>query len=75
MEKTTQYDKILNHLEKYGKITSWEAIMDYGVTRISAIIFNLRRDGHNIISETIKTTNRFGEPTHFANYIYKGKVI
>ena len=30
------------HLIEKGTITSWEAIKEYGATRLSAIIYNLR---------------------------------
>lgn len=63
----TQYQAVLNHLREYGKITSMEAFSDYGVTRLSAIIFDLRQ------TFTIKTThktakNRFGNFVTYAEY-------
>jgi hypothetical protein len=66
--KLTQYDRVLKHLQDYGTITSWESFIEYGITRLSAVIFMLRRDGFNI-SSTFKTTKtRYGEPTSFAIY-------
>ena len=47
----TQYDKVLDHLKKYGTITSWVAIMRYRITRLSAVILLLRNDGYRITSE------------------------
>ena len=38
----TKTEKILNHLKKYGNITSLEAIYKYNATRLSAIIYVLR---------------------------------
>ena len=49
-EVKSQSDAILWHLKKYGSITSYEAIKEYGATRLSAIIFNHRKDGYNIDS-------------------------
>lgn len=66
--KKTQYDTILKHLTYFGKITSWEAFQEYGITRLSAIIYNLRDAGYNISSEKRTTTNRFGNKTSFAEY-------
>ena len=40
--KTSKTKKVLEHLQKYGSITSWQAIELYGATRLSAIIYNLR---------------------------------
>lgn len=44
-KKLTQKDMVLRYLQDYGSITSWEAIKEFGATRISAIIFNLKKDG------------------------------
>ena len=61
---------ILMHLEEKGSITSWEAIKEYGATRLSAIIFQLRHKyGLNIISEMVSFTDRFGNESQFAKYI------
>lgn len=68
--RRTKIEKILLHLLDYGHITSWEAIKEYGVTRLSAVIWVLRhKRGLNIISERIEFTDRFGDKGHFANYI------
>lgn len=42
---------ILKHLREHGPITQQEAAMKYGVWRLGARIFNLRRAGWNIISK------------------------
>lgn len=49
-KKITQKEKILKHLQKRS-ITSFEAYRKYKITRLSAIIFMLKEDGHNIRSE------------------------
>lgn len=67
----TQEEKVLRHLKQFGSITSWEAIMEYGITRLSAKIFNLRKQGYEIESERITTKNRFGEPCTFAKYMLR----
>lgn len=60
---------VLRHLKEYKSITSFEAFTEYGVTRLSAIIFELRKT--NIITdEWIERTNRFGENVRFKKYIY-----
>lgn len=71
--KMTQKEMVFKHLQEFGSITSWEAIMEYGATRLSDIIYRLRNDGYNIKSETVSTKNRYGEHTHFAKYILKGE--
>lgn len=57
------------HLIEKGNITSWEAIKEYGATRLSAIIFNLRKRGMNIRTERIDFTDRFGNKAYYAKYI------
>lgn len=59
--------QILNHLKKYGVITSWDAIKLYKATRLSAIIFNLRKQ------HIIETDMQRGEDVNYARYIYKGE--
>lgn len=60
------------HLQEYGSITSWEAIQQYGATRLSAIIFNLRHKYNLIIeNEQIDFTNRFGNKAYYVKYILK----
>lgn len=62
------------HLIEKGSITSWEAIKEYGATRLSSIIYNLRHTyGMQIISETVEFTDRFGSKSSFAKYILKEK--
>ena len=47
-KKTNKTEKVLEHLQKYGYITSLEAIELYGATRLSDIIFRLRKRNYNI---------------------------
>tara|TARA_R110002051_G_scaffold218455_1_gene282301 strand:+ start:102 stop:419 length:318 start_codon:yes stop_codon:yes gene_type:complete len=70
-EVKNQTDAVLWHLQNKGNITSWEAIKEYGATRLSAIIFNLRRRGYIIHSVPLKIINRFGKSTTIAKYTYQ----
>lgn len=73
-KRLTQYDVVLAHLKRYGKISSMSAFRHFGITRLSAIIFNLRKDGYIIESETkTSTSRRFGWKNHYAEYILKGE--
>ena len=36
--------KVRNHIRTVGYITSWEAIEKYSATRLSAIIFNAKKE-------------------------------
>ena len=67
MNKT---NAILQHLMEKGSITSWEAIKEYGATRLSAIIYQLRHKyGLNIITEDIEFIDRYGSKATFAKYL------
>ena len=48
-----QCECILSHLMQHGSITTWEAIQQYGITRLSGRIFDLRKAGYKI--ETVGT--------------------
>lgn len=71
--KVTKTNLILKHLQEKGSITSWEAIESYGATRLSAIIFNLKKN-YNITTEDVHITDRFGNKTTIAKYIYVGEI-
>lgn len=68
MNKT---QKVLQHLEEKGSITSWEAIKEYGATRLSGIIYNLKDKGYDIITEMEEFTDRYGDKSRFARYYLK----
>jgi hypothetical protein len=62
--------KVIEHLEKYKKITSLQAIEMYGATRLSAIIFNLRHKRNmNIRNERVNFVDRYGTKSHYDIYI------
>ena len=61
--------RILDHLLKYGTITSWEAVKEYGCTRLSQYIYLLRNEEYQIADSWEKSTNRFGEQVHFKVYV------
>ena len=63
---------ILDHLKKHRTITSMEAIQLYGITRLAAVIFQLRKH-HNITRIDTRGVNRYGDITRFATYIYNGE--
>ena len=67
--KTTnsQRDTVLNHLMKTS-LTSMQAFEDYGITRLSAIIFNLRNEGYNIKTTLHHIINNYGNSCVYAEY-------
>lgn len=69
----TQEKQIERHLKQYGSITSWEAFEKYGITRLSARIYNLRKY-HNILAKQMTTTNRYGNTVNYVRYVYMGEI-
>ncbi len=59
---TTQADIILEHLQS-ATITSIEAIERYGITRLAAVISQLRAKGHKIVTRNKTVTTRYGKTT------------
>jgi hypothetical protein len=64
-------DRIIRHLKDYGSITTWEAITEYGCTRLSEYIRQARELGYNIDGEWLPFVNRYGEKSHYKRYILK----
>jgi len=73
METMTLREVVLRHFHTYRTITSFEAFAEYGITRLSAIIFDLRKS-YIIGDEWVERTNRFGETVRFKRYIMEGKI-
>ena len=59
----TQKEQILNHLKNHKSITSWDAIMEYGITRLSHHIYCLRNEGFIIPDNRIQVKTRLGRKT------------
>lgn len=69
-QKVTQKTVILDHLRRFGSIEPLTALREYGVYRLSAVIFDLKHEGHAIITDTVKSVSRItGKPVYFAKYI------
>ena len=71
--RTNKSRLILEHLKEHGSITSWEAIEKYGATRLSAIIYNIRKN-YNVQSIDSEYTDRYGNRSTFTKYVYCGKI-
>lgn len=71
--KTTHEDRVERYLKDRGSITSWEAIHEFGITRLSAVIYNLRNKRNLKIDTRFETMkNRYGDNISFARYVYEG---
>ena len=68
--ENTKCSQVRKHLIEHGRIDSWTAINLYGATRLSAIIFELRMNGHNIDSISRTAYDRNQELCNFTTYKY-----
>lgn len=62
----SQQTQVLNHLQK-SSITPLDALRKYGSLRLAALVFNLRKEGHNIVTDTINVGSK-KKPKNVANY-------
>lgn len=60
--------RVFEYMQKFGSITTLQAFVDLGESRLSARIWELREKHINISSETIEVANRFGEKRHVKKY-------
>jgi hypothetical protein len=70
MSIKTQKEIVLSHLKKHKKISSWDAIQAYNITRLADVIFRLRHEGYSILSARV--TSDSGK--NFVRYVYMGKL-
>ena len=69
---TNKTNEVLKQLQEHKSITSMDAIDKFGATRLSAIIFNLRKRGYIIVNRWEETIDRYGNECRYVRYIYLG---
>lgn len=68
-KKTNKTEKVLEHLQKNGTITSLEAIELYGATRLGDIIYRLRKKGFDIDTIELPFVDRYGTKSAYGKYV------
>lgn len=75
MEKTktkttsnTQCGRIKEYMERNGKITALEALVELGVFRLASRICDLRKQGVKIADRWREVDNRYGEKCRIKEY-------
>jgi len=63
-----QKDKVMNYIQKYGSISSYEAFADLGITRLASVVFDLKKDGVQFDTVDETSVNRYGEKSTHARY-------
>ncbi len=64
----SQKQDILTHLETHDSITPKEAYRMYSIMRLADVIFKLKKDGHDITTNMIKT-----KQNSYASYVLEDK--
>ena len=53
----SQEIKVLNHIKRYKKISSMQAFSKYNITRLAAVVYNLRAKGYAIKTDIVNKAN------------------
>ena len=64
----THYDRILEYMERFGSITTYEAFLDLGETKLTTRISDLRKRGMKIAQKEETGENRYGQPVRYMRY-------
>ncbi len=64
----TQCERLLAHLEHYGRIDPLQAWAELGIYRLGARCWDLKQAGYPVKKRMIVVGNRFGEDCHVAEY-------
>jgi hypothetical protein len=70
---SNQKERVLSYVRTKGSITPREADDTYSITRLAAVIFDLKELGHIFDTIIVRSKNKFGESCTFARYMYKGQ--
>ncbi len=69
--RMSQLQTVMMHLRRRGSITTWQAITEYHITRLSAIIYRLRNEqGMDITSMPLTTITKEGKIKRVTVYTY-----
>ena len=63
-----QRQQILQYIEDFGSITSYEAYIDLGITQLATRIKELKEQGYQFNYRWITKKNRYGKPVRFKEY-------
>ena len=66
--KPTQVDRIIQYMRDFGSISTMEAFMDLGITKLTTRISEMRSAGMTIIGKPESAKNRYGEKCRFYRY-------
>ena len=66
--KSTQKQRVIDYIQEFGSISSWEAYADLGITQLGARIDQLKKEGYEFETEWESKKNRYGDNTTYKRY-------
>lgn len=64
----TQHEMILEYMRRFGSIDPQQAYFDIGCMKLATRVSELKDRGYNIVSETVRSKNRWGKRVHYKRY-------
>lgn len=71
--KETQCQMVLQYMNDFGSITTMDAFMDLGCTRLPARISDLKDQGYKIADRVEVGKNRYGRKVNWKRYWIDGQ--
>ena len=68
----TQRDRVLDYINRFGYITSWDAYKDLGITQLATRIFELEQMGYQFDRTIVMGKNRFEQNIKWTEYRLRG---
>ena len=65
---TKRLQRVFDYMVEFGSITSLQAFVDLGETRLSGAIYELKKKGVNVIGEDVTVLNRYKEKRRVTKY-------
>ena len=64
--------RVIDYINEFGSITTFQAFTDLGCTRLSEYIRQIRLE-KPVLDETISSTNRYGEKVWYKKFFFEGQ--
>ena len=65
---TKRLQRVFDYMVEFGSITSLQAFVDLGETRLSGAIYELKKKGVNVTAEDVTVLNRYNEKRRVTKY-------
>lgn len=67
-KRKSQCERIVEYMERFGSITTFEAFAELGCTRLPSRINDLRNAGYKILGQFESRKNKFGDLKRYMRY-------